>query len=536
MEALLYEEQNSFTLEKNSTLYGNEQTMIIDTDDWKNGCKREMDFDLSYLLRSPDITTPTSELEKFFNQGNDSGSKLITPEDIPGEYHSSPATEEQEMFVRGFTDALQKLYHEEKRSCMPLDTNSNVASLSKPREENSKYTFVNYCFDSSEKLPPFSELFLKLRERSSNEVQGADSSHTCLNFEEVQVVRTNNGETEKLNWNLSSPKTTTTGQDNSFRQVVKGDENKRNEESTLILRISEQISCDQLSSKNLGSLSFNQDEKVFEEDPISLSLENARLKLDSIEVDLETKKETDKNAIGQTEVYMFESSCKTDGIQQTENILESLSSFYESNSDCSISSPSTSEYSNNEMQHLFDEHETSDEFRDKNTHPSNGDFATHEFFNLDTDFGESLAEGLSPLHDEIPTNKHWLSLHTKLYNMGAHSQQNETGQHILECGNPNRLAQPMDHCSVQEFVKTQRKRRKNRLAAWKCRQKKLIRQSCLESKVEELCHENAKLLEELEVLKKKRRALEESFVQHASSGCQEAQEQYHQRAFNPISI
>ena len=115
--------------------------------------------------------------------------------------------------------------------------------------------------------------------------------------------------------------------------------------------------------------------------------------------------------------------------------------------------------------------------------------------------------------DDTPTEKHWLTVHTKLYN-NTRTVDNIGQLPVI----------PMDF-DVQDLMKTDRKRRKNRLAAWKCRQKKLVRESRLETTVEDLCAENAKLQEELEKLKRKRQRLQDTFISHAS-GCRQAQVQY----------
>ena len=529
MEALLYEEQNSFTLEKNSTMYGNEQMRLNFSEDWKMGCKREADFDVGCLLRSPDMTIPSPELEQFFIRGIDNNTKCNTSEILSGDYNASQVTEEQESFVRGFTDALQKLYHEEKQSNVPLDSNSNIASMSKSHDENSKYTFINYHFNSSERLPPFSEAFTEsLEVRKKRSVPSIASRKTELTFAEA-MERFEAGRTEILNWDSSSSKAAASDQDSCLEQVVLESEGEGNQEMTIL---------DVHGEGSYGSVSSNfqvdEDSVVFEADPISLSLENAKLDLESVEADLESNHQNEiggSTGVSTERSLMYDQATSSEADvthPQTENILESLSSFYDNNSDYSISSPSTSEYSNYEVQQLWEEPDSDEVCRDMLG------TASGELFGLEPDFEESMSGAISQLPVE-PTNKHWLSIHTKLYGMGAYSQQNEMAQDLLEGGGDKYASVRPMNFSVQDFVKTQRKRRKNRLAAWKCRQKKLIRESCLESKVEELCYQNAKLLEELERLKKKRRALEESFVQHASSGCHEAQEQYHQHAFNPIS-
>ena len=71
----------------------------------------------------------------------------------------------------------------------------------------------------------------------------------------------------------------------------------------------------------------------------------------------------------------------------------------------------------------------------------------------------------------------------------------------------------------QEFQKTERKRARNRVAARKCRYRKLERISRLEGKVNELRTQNTSLSGEASTLKNQVLQLKQQILQHVNSGC-----------------
>lgn len=77
---------------------------------------------------------------------------------------------------------------------------------------------------------------------------------------------------------------------------------------------------------------------------------------------------------------------------------------------------------------------------------------------------------------------------------------------------------PIDMDS-QERQKLDRKKARNRLAAAKCRKKKLERISLLENRVRELKDENSELGQKQATLKKEVTSLKERIVRHYQSGC-----------------
>lgn len=78
---------------------------------------------------------------------------------------------------------------------------------------------------------------------------------------------------------------------------------------------------------------------------------------------------------------------------------------------------------------------------------------------------------------------------------------------------------PIDMAS-QEKIKLERKRMRNRLAASKCRKRKLERISQLEIKVKDLKGENAELANVVKKLKESVYTLKQEVIQHANNGCQ----------------
>merc|ERR1711963_1368026 len=78
---------------------------------------------------------------------------------------------------------------------------------------------------------------------------------------------------------------------------------------------------------------------------------------------------------------------------------------------------------------------------------------------------------------------------------------------------------PIDMVS-QEKIKLERKRQRNRLAASKCRKRKLERISQLELKVKDLKGENSELYNVVKKLEQSVANLKQEVIDHCNSGCQ----------------
>merc|ERR1712062_767275 len=72
----------------------------------------------------------------------------------------------------------------------------------------------------------------------------------------------------------------------------------------------------------------------------------------------------------------------------------------------------------------------------------------------------------------------------------------------------------------QEKIKLERKRMRNRMAASKCRKRKLERISQLESKVKDLKGENSELANVVKKLKESVYVLKQEVIDHVNNGCQ----------------
>ena len=84
---------------------------------------------------------------------------------------------------------------------------------------------------------------------------------------------------------------------------------------------------------------------------------------------------------------------------------------------------------------------------------------------------------------------------------------------------PKHSISPID-MEEQEVIKTERKRMRNRLAASKCRKRKLERISRLEEKVNNLKQQNLELSTNASVLRQQVAELKSKVMSHVNSGCQ----------------
>ncbi|XP_015277239.1 PREDICTED: transcription factor jun-D-like, partial [Gekko japonicus] len=78
---------------------------------------------------------------------------------------------------------------------------------------------------------------------------------------------------------------------------------------------------------------------------------------------------------------------------------------------------------------------------------------------------------------------------------------------------------PID-MDTQERIKAERKRLRNRIAASKCRRRKLERISRLEEKVKSLKSQNTELASTANLLREQVAQLKQKVLSHVNSGCQ----------------
>uniref|UniRef100_A0A3Q3X658 Transcription factor Jun n=1 Tax=Mola mola TaxID=94237 RepID=A0A3Q3X658_MOLML len=87
------------------------------------------------------------------------------------------------------------------------------------------------------------------------------------------------------------------------------------------------------------------------------------------------------------------------------------------------------------------------------------------------------------------------------------------------------LPNPINHRggggdTSQERIKAERKRMRNRVAASKCRKRKLERISRLEDRVKNLKSQNTELVSSANVLRDELALLKQKVMDHVNSGCQ----------------
>lgn len=416
MEATIYEDQSFLLPNKNSYTQDNGRLWLNLANDCKTPGRRE-DFDISDLLRSPDLGISSPDLEMIvwrnfpetcsikLESHSPPAPQLLVPQE--SDFTSQQVTAEQEVFARGFTDALQRLREEReisqarKSKTPPADESIQVI------DADSKCTFISYRFDSFHRLPSFQETFLPVRLAGTVKNKEVDRFSPCE------------------------------------REPLEGSE------------ISEWFKVETLEEGFSGQRQS--------------SLRDG----------------------------LFNPSSEEDSDEPSFN-------------SPSAHSPDAEEFRYEDFENEIKAAEDRELFH-------NG---VHEQDNVGTE-GEWTYEKDSFIQN-APTPKHWLAVHTKLYNMSVLKQEEDT---VVEQPQADTNI-PGENINVQGFIKMERRKQKNRLAAWKCRQKKLIRESRLATTVEELYAENSRLMEELEKLRRKRQQLEQSFIKHVTSGCEEAHIQY----------
>lgn len=118
-----------------------------------------------------------------------------------------------------------------------------------------------------------------------------------------------------------------------------------------------------------------------------------------------------------------------------------------------------------------------------------------------------------------------LESHPELFKLQSHAKLSRNTNDRMEelftdaYSSPHLLPLPPIDLHVQEIVKRERKKQKNRVAASKCRKKKLEREAQLEIKVEELRKRNRELATIANALKSQLTDLKQRVVQHIACGC-----------------
>lgn len=131
---------------------------------------------------------------------------------------------------------------------------------------------------------------------------------------------------------------------------------------------------------------------------------------------------------------------------------------------------------------------------------------------LDDPSTSAFAPPVSTVHY---LNEHQQPGHPLL--MGHHSLKDEIPQTVPVM--PKQSISPIN-MQEQEIIKTERKRMRNRLAASKCRKRKLERISRLEEKVSNLKQQNLELSSNANLLRQQVADLKTKVMSHVNSGCQ----------------
>ncbi|KAG0712760.1 Transcription factor AP-1 [Chionoecetes opilio] len=141
------------------------------------------------------------------------------------------------------------------------------------------------------------------------------------------------------------------------------------------------------------------------------------------------------------------------------------------------------------------------------------------------EFAKGFEDTLEQLHHQelvaTSTGLHYTQLEvpiapptTHAHGMHAHIKEEP---HIVPIGSP-----PMSPINMecQERIKLERKRLRNRIAASKCRRRKLERISRLEDKVRNIKGENTELQNVVNRLRDQVCSLKQEVMEHVSSGCE----------------
>lgn len=153
-----------------------------------------------------------------------------------------------------------------------------------------------------------------------------------------------------------------------------------------------------------------------------------------------------------------------------------------------------------------------------------------EYTNLGT-FSRAVGSASAPANDRHPPMSYPAAppqpSHNHMDHQLAAQQQQHTRLHALkeepqtvpEMSGDTPPLSPID-MENQERIKAERKRMRNRVAASKCRKRKLERISRLEDRVKNLKSQNTELVSSANVLRDELALLKQKVMDHVNSGCQ----------------
>ncbi|XP_069579373.1 transcription factor Jun-like [Brachyistius frenatus] len=150
-----------------------------------------------------------------------------------------------------------------------------------------------------------------------------------------------------------------------------------------------------------------------------------------------------------------------------------------------------------------------------------------EYTNLST-FSRAVGSASAPASERHPPSSYSAApqpSHNHMDHQMAAAQQRrlhalkEEPQTVPEMSGDTPPLSPID-MENQERIKAERKRMRNRVAASKCRKRKLERISRLEDRVKNLKNQNTELVSSANVLRDELALLKQKVMDHVNSGCQ----------------
>ncbi|XP_019964780.1 transcription factor Jun [Paralichthys olivaceus] len=149
-----------------------------------------------------------------------------------------------------------------------------------------------------------------------------------------------------------------------------------------------------------------------------------------------------------------------------------------------------------------------------------------EYTNLGS-FGRAASTASAPASERHPPAAYPQPSHNHMDHQLAAAHQHHTRPHALK-EEPQTVPEmsgdtpPLSPINMenQERIKAERKRMRNRVAASKCRKRKLERVSRLEDRVKNLKSQNTELVSSANVLRDELALLKQKVMDHVNSGCQ----------------
>ena len=135
----------------------------------------------------------------------------------------------------------------------------------------------------------------------------------------------------------------------------------------------------------------------------------------------------------------------------------------------------------------------------------------------------STSNNFNAFNNITPQNMQYHVIKSEAYHMVPKSpasvSSHSSGASPLNLRNNKNNVSPIN-LEDQEYAKLERKRERNRIAATKCRNRKLERISRLEERVRKLKEQNSNLIQSSQFLKEQVKQLKNTIINHTNQGCQ----------------